>query len=196
MIEYDISYIDNNIDEKIKGILPKSMKMYYNNELAINHIDGFMGLYSISQFYNMNSGSTSTLLKVFDKYYLHQGEKGENVSLFDIETDLQIEETYDTFLIAGLLSKKVIVNNPALDESYDILYTEMIELNNPNFCNPYHMISGVLTKFEMQMQDLRMQFTAINFSVLNSSISLADIPDNAIEVNREQMNQIISRLME
>jgi len=108
-----------------------------------------------------------------------------------------IEYTDEVKEIAGLLCKKAIVTLPGQNDTFSIYYTDEISISKPNSTNPYNQIDGVLMEFQLKLAYLKMQFTAEKFvPSQNNKTREFKVPDNCLEVNREQMTYIIKRLME
>jgi len=177
-------------------LLPKKMKLFFNEKQAANHIEGFMGFYKLNAITDFHSRKCSTILKILDKNYLFKGRRDEQMCCFDAMEDMRINETPETKVIAGFTCKKSIVHLPSTGESFTIYYTDEIALRHPNSTNPYKNVDGVLMEFELNLLDLRMRFVAEKFHDLNVGTSLNKIPDNMKVVNRDQMTQILHKLME
>ncbi|MBN1157855.1 MAG: hypothetical protein JXA61_00615 [Bacteroidales bacterium] len=195
-IEYHITYLNEDIDERQEALLPENMVLVFNENLAVNSIDGFLGLYKFHTITNFASKKCSTLLKVFDRHYLYNGKRGEFVCCFDEMEELDIRETDETRNIAGLTCKRAIVTHSSGRDTYDIYYTTDINLPHPNMNNPYKGIDGVLMQFELQLLHLRMEFTAIRFQPNSGKGSKPAIPEEITEVSRDQMIQILNKLIE
>jgi hypothetical protein len=108
-----------------------------------------------------------------------------------------IEPTDETRTIVGLECKRSIVRLGDTGESFDIYYTNDIKLADPNMTNPYKKIDGVLVEFQLSLSGLKMKFTAEKFeNQTNNSNKELVVPKNSIEVTRDQMTQIINRLVD
>jgi hypothetical protein len=172
------------------------MKLVFNHRQAANYIVGFMGFYELNAFTDFHSRTCSTLLKVWDKYYVFKGRRDEMMCCFDPMEDMKISETSETKTIAGFICKKVIVSIPSTHSSFDVYYTEDIDLRHPNVTNPYKKINGVLMEFELILSGVRMRLTADNYQPLPDKPFKDDLPEKMKEISSEQMIQLMSRLME
>ncbi|MBN2481666.1 MAG: hypothetical protein JXB19_08000 [Bacteroidales bacterium] len=195
-IEYRIRYLNENLDDREAVLLPENMELVFNKDLAVNYIDGFLGLYKFNTITNFESKKCSTLLKVFDKHYLYNGKRGEFMYCFEDMEDLEILETDETRVIAGLTCRRAIATFPSGRGDFDVYYTTDIDLRHPNINNPYKKIDGVLMQFELQLLHLRMEFTAVRFQPGAGRGPKLTIPENITEVTRDQMLQILDKLME
>jgi hypothetical protein len=195
-IDYKITYLNYNLDKKTLEILPKHMRMVFNEKQAINNIEGFLGFYKLEAVTNFRTRKCSTLLKVFDKHYLYKGRHDEMMCCFDSMQDMEIKETTDIKNVAGFNCKKAIIYLPSSQTSFDVYYTGDIELKHPNSTNPYFKINGVLMEFELKLLYLHMRFTAEKFQPLDETSDIFDLPKNIRIINRDQMTEILNKLME
>ena len=196
-IEYKITYLENNSNQISPNLLPKKMKLEFNQDYSINVIEGFMGVFKLNNITYFRHKRCSTLLEVLNKNYVYLGKRGEEMCCFEDMDGLIIEGTNETRTIAGLDCNKVIARLGENGESFEVYYTKDIKLEDPNMTNPYKKIDGVLVEFQLSLSGLKMKFTAEKFeSQINNSIKKPSFPKNSNEVTRDQMSQIITRLVD
>lgn len=195
-IDYKITYLNSDLDKKTQNILPTKMKLTFNQKEASNQIDGFMGMYKLSAFTNFQTRKCSTILKVFDKHYLFQGEREEQMCCFDTMEDMVVQKTDETKIIAGFTCTKAIVTFPSNEDTIHIFYTEEIKLKHPNVTNPYKQVKGVLMEFELSLLYLKMRFEAEKYEPIDSVVIQPKVNNKSKLVSRDQMTQILNRLME
>jgi GLPGLI family protein len=78
---------------------------------------------------------------------------------------LSFKFTNDIKEIAGFKCKKVIatkVDDPTI--TFDVWYTEEIDVQSPNFSNPYAEIKGMLMEYRLKKFGLEMTFKAVSVS--------------------------------
>jgi GLPGLI family protein len=195
-IDYNITYLNNNLDDKTMELLPKHMKLFFDENQALNNIEGFLGFYKLDAITDFHTRKCSTILKVFDKNYLFKGRRDEMMCCFDSMEDMKITETNETKIIAGFECRKAIVFLPSTGKQFDIYYTDKIELRRPNSTNPYKKINGVLMEFELNLLYVKMRFTADKFQAQSVNPSKSALPKNIRDINRDQMTQLLNKLME
>jgi GLPGLI family protein len=196
-IEYKITYLENNLHQISPNLLPKKMKLEFNQEYSINVIEGFMGVFKLNNITYFKHKRCSTLLEVLNKNYIYLGKRGDEMCCFENMDDMIIEHTDEIKTIAGLTCNKATIRLGDNDESFDIYYTNDIKLANPNMTNPYKKIDGVLVEFQLSLSGLKMKFTAEKFeSFINNTLKEPVFPKNYNEVSRDQMTHIINRLMD
>jgi hypothetical protein len=195
-IDYKITYLNNNLDSKTLEILPKHMKLIFDEKHAINNIEGFLGFYKLEAITNFHTRKCSTMLKIFDKNYLFRGKRDEMMCCFDSMDDMKIKETSETKNIAGFVCKKDVIYLPSAQTSFEVYYTSDFGLKHPNSTNPYHEINGVLMEFELNLLYLRMRITAEKFQPAAEASGETEFPANSKTISRDQMTEILSKLME
>ena len=79
--------------------------------------------------------------------------------------------------IAGFRCKEAIaIYNDASKPDMTLYYTDEINMTQPNWCNQFHEIDGVLLAYEIDRYDIRMRFRATSFSEEEVPQSEFDIP--------------------
>ena len=196
-IEYKIQYIENNHNHISSTLLPKKMKLEFNQEYSTNVIEGFMGVFRLNSVINFKHKRCSTLLEILNKNYLFKGKRGDEMCCFEPMNKMEIAYTEETKQIAGLNCKKAIIKLPEKNEKFEVYYTNDIRLSNANISNPYSDIDGVMMDFQLNLTGLKMKFTAEKFEKDNNiKPHKLKVPDNCTIVTRQQMVQIINKLME
>ncbi|MBN2348836.1 MAG: hypothetical protein JXJ22_08370 [Bacteroidales bacterium] len=194
IIEYEITYLENQIQNYPSALLPKKMKLAFTRHQSINTIEGFMGFFKLDNLTSFNGKKCITHLKVLDKNYVYEGKRNELMCCFDAMENMKIEFTDETKLIAGLQCKKAIIKQGD-ETSFEVYYTNEIKIENPNITNPYKKIDGVLMEFELKMNNLRMHFIANKFENSKPEKSKLEIPDEAEIITRDQMSYVMNELL-
>ena len=156
-----------------------------------------MGVFRLNNFTYFRHKRCSTLLEVLNKNYIYFGKRGDEMCCFEGMEDMSVELTDETKVIAGLTCHKAVVTTQPSNETFDVYYTNEIRLSDPNMTNPYKQIDGVLMEFQLSLSGLKMRFTADNFeNSLKTPLKELEYPKNSYKVSRDQMSEIISKLME
>ncbi len=195
-IDYKITYLNDDLDKKMLDILPKRMKLIFNQKEAINNIEGFLGFYKLEALTNFHTRKCSTILKVIDKNYLYKGRHEEMMCCFNSMDEMVITETDEIKNIAGFNCHKAIIYLPSNKTTFDIYYTGEINLKHPNSTNPYRKINGVLMEFELKLLHLHMRFSAEKFQPVAEIPDEYNLPKSIRTIDRDQMTQILGKLLE
>lgn len=114
---------------------------------------------------------------------------------------MTIEYTDETDSIAGFLCKQAIAtfDNPELP-SIELYYTNEIQLQDPNWCNQFKEIDGVLLQYEVERYGLRMRFRATEIyyeEILDSDFLIEEgYKYVSAETMDTEMETIFSTLLE
>lgn len=195
-LEYRISYLNAVEDNYDPSFLPKKMILEFNQDFSINRIDGFMGFFKLGNITYFKNRKVKTHLKVLDQNYTFIGGRNDMMCCFDCMEGMKITEDTAVITIAGLKSKKVTISFKDSPDTFEVYYTNDIDLAHPNRSNPYANINGVLTKFRLIMGPYNMLFTASKFDPKKAPENEMDIPEESMEVNHLEMVAILNRLME
>jgi len=195
-IDYKITYLNTDLDKKTMELLPKEMKLLFDEKHAVNNIEGFLGFYKIDAITDFSTRKCSTLLKVFDKHYLFKGKRDEMMCCFDTMEGMEINRTEEKKTIAGFECTKALAFLPSTGDTITIYYTDDIQLKHPNATNPYKDVSGVLMEFELKLLYLKMRFTAENYQSQLTEIDRSVFPKNTRHINRDQMTTLLNKLMD
>lgn len=196
IITYDITYLQNELENIETNILPKKMILKFNDNYSLTQINGFMGLFGISLISDFENSKDITMVKFFDNKYVHYCDKNEQSSLFDYMKVEKIRNKNDsTKNYSGYEAKTARVYEED-KPPYTIFYTDEFGVSNPNRNNPFREVDGVLLEFQLQLLQLRMNLVA-------QQIEHKEIPDEAFEVSdeytnisRESMILILNKMLE
>ncbi len=195
-ITYEISYLQNNLENIETSLLPKKMTLTFNSNYSLTKIDGFMGLFSISLISEFNNSKDITMVKFFDNKYVHYCDKNEVSSIFEymniknIKTNNQTTSDY-----LGFDAKTAQVFEKGL-EPYNIYFTDEIGVSDPNRNNPFRDINGVLLEFQLQLLQLRMNLTAKKVEQKTVTNDVFTVPDEYTTVSRESIILILNKMLE
>lgn len=196
MIEYNVTYLSNK-SSMPTSLLPKKVILKFRAQKSITTIEGFMGMFSLSNISDFRKHTNTMLLKVMDNKYYYAGEKYDPPFFFDGLKNLEITQTEQTKIIAGLMCKKAIISFADTTQvPFELYYTEQIQIKNANKSNPFSSINGVLMQFNIQISNIEMQLTASKYVVENVSAELFDVPKEYKKVARDKLTNVVAKLLE
>ncbi|MFW5887128.1 MAG: hypothetical protein ACOCUL_05160, partial [Bacteroidota bacterium] len=97
--------------------------------------------------------------------------------------------------ICDFLCKKAIAKLPD-GSSFEVYFTEEIGLKNPNALTPFEPIDGVLMKFQMKLNSVRMDINAKKFYEKKVPVEEFEIPPGFKRISKEKMEEVVNELME
>ncbi len=195
-ITYEITYLQNNLENIETGLLPKKMTLTFNSNYSLTKIDGFMGLFSISLISDFKNSKDITMVKFFDNKYVHYCDKNEESSIFEYMNIQNIKTNQQSITdYLGFDARKAQVFEKELDPYY-IYFTDEIGVSNPNRNNPFRDVNGVLLEFQLQLLQLRMNLTAKEVEQKTITNDEFTVSDEYTTVSRESIILILNEMLE
>lgn len=196
IIEYDVIYLRNN-SSMPTNLLPKKIILKFRGHKNITTIEGFMGMFSLSNISDFRKQINITMLKVMDNKLYYVGERNEVPFFFEYINNFELEYTDETKYFANLLCKKVIVKLiDSTHSSFDLYYTESIDIRNPNRLNPFSEIDGVLMAFNIHLKNIEMRVEASKYKQVTVENNVFEVPDNYIKISKRKIMSIMTKLLE
>lgn len=192
VIEYDAAVIDQS--NPMATLAPSKMFIKFKNNKSCAEMSAGMGFFSTSFISNPETKTLTQLVKLLNKkFYLIQNEadlKRENASY-----PVEITPTKETKLIAGYkcIKAHVKINDENASE-FDVFYTKELNIQNPNFANPYFMVDGVLMEYQMKKFGLEMKFTLKSVKKETVEDATFDLPSDYKKISQKEMNELFEAL--
>ncbi len=196
-IEFQITYEQQEVGGYSASLLPAKMTMEFRDNMIKNTIQGGMGFFNLVNVSDLKNYQFITYLRFIDKKYIFKGDRNEPPCCFGLMHDMNIEFTKQTKEIIGFDCKKAIASFPDESlESFDIWYTEDLQLNKPNGNSPYRKIPGVLLEFNTIMGNANMHMVAKKCDVSRVPAKIFDLPKNYTQVSKLEMETILNALLD
>lgn len=193
-IHYNITYHDRNAvlpDE----LMPNSMVVKFKDDKTLMEITSPIGNNGVFIITEPDENKIQTYIRILGMRYYYEGLAGEVPPGINPMDSMHIETTREVNKILDLECKKAVVRIPERNFTYNIWYTEDIDIKRPNESNPFKKIDGVLINFFFLMGDIIIEFEA-------DGIYLKSIPDKTFEksdnfrrIDRQSMDDIIGSMM-
>jgi hypothetical protein len=160
-IEYDATPVDP--DNPMAGVAPSQMTVKFKKDKFAAEMST-MGVFTTTFITDPQTKTLTQMVRVWDdKMACVETEKDINRELEDYK--LTFEFTKETKMIAGLKCRKAIATKVAdPSQKFDVWYTEELNVQSPNFSNPYCEIKGMLMEYRLKKFDLEMNFKAVSVS--------------------------------
>lgn len=193
-IHYKITFHDRNAvlpDE----LMPSSMVVKFKDDKTLMEITSPIGNNGVFIISEPDKNQMQTFIRVLGMKYYYMGTTDEIPPGINPMNNMDLETTNQVSKILDLKCRKVIVRIPEKDFTYELWYTEEIDIKNPNSYNPFKDIDGVLINFFFMMGDIIVEFEA-------EGIYLRSIPDKVFErgenfrrIDRKSMDDLIASMM-
>ncbi len=197
IIEYKLSYIEENLKNYSEWMLPRKMVLLFNKHMTSNTIEGFLGIFSVTNITDLKNSTTATLLKFSDKKYVYYGKKGELPCCYGTMDQMKLVPVDTVKTLAGLECKAMQAVLSGSDTSrFMVYYTNRIDVDSPNAMNPFREVEGTLMEFQIDLLNVRMHLRASRVEPKKIPARQFKVPDEYITISRTDMESILQMLLE
>jgi GLPGLI family protein len=192
VIEYDATVVDQA--NPMANLAPSKMTMRFKENKAVAEMSAGMGLFSTSFISDPDKKTLTQLVKLLNKKFSLVQNQAE-IEAENKNYPVEVTPTKETKMIAGYKCLKSHVKMK--DDSgveFDIFYTKDLGIKDPNFCNPFYMVDGVLMEYQMKKFDLEMRFTAKSVKKEDVDDSAFDLPSDYKKISQKEMNELFQGL--
>lgn len=197
VVHYDVSFPYSEPEEGLMtSMLPSKMTMKFEEGRYVTELTAGMGMFRM-RFVSNNQKRVlhHTLDMMKKKIMVEVNEKGARKMLDDFP-ELRILSTDETDTLAEISCKKALglFAKPG-EPPMDIYYTDRIALEDPNWCNQFPSIDGVLLGYEIKRFGRRMRLRA-------TKVEAREVPDSVFsttnykKVSTDKMKHTMEELME
>jgi len=194
IIEYSITYLDEDSSKYDPNIRPDRMVVRFKNNNTVNRIEALSGAFSFAFIQDIDSKTSTTLVKILNKKLFYREPLQENRYHFAYKAmpDMIIEKVDETESFLGFSCKKALATfNDSTSYSFEIWYTDDIVVNMPNHNTPFEAIDGIMLKFSVIMFNQKMNIAATSVKSAKLAKDEFNIPLEYEEVNYETMMELI-----
>ncbi len=178
------------------SMLPNKMTMKFEEGRYVTELTAGMGMFRMRFISNTKDKILyHTLDMMDDKKMVEMNEDGARKMLKSFPK-LKILDEQGTDSLAGLPCKRALgFFAPSDEPPMEIYHTDRIALKEPNWCNQFHELKGVLLGYEVMRFGKRMRLRA-------TQVEAKEIPEKAFttdkyeQVSVEEMNRTMEKLME
>jgi hypothetical protein len=194
-IEYSIEFSGIEKSSFNTSMLPEKLTIKFRDNNTSNKIEGLKGKVNLSFINNVKDHNFIILANLLGKklYYQDSLLKKNLPNVFLGMPDISIQKTDEVFHYKGFNCKKAIARyNDNSDYSFEILYTNDINIVNPNANTPFESIDGVMLKFSIKLNTHIMNISAI--SIMQEDISMDEfaVPQGYEKMPKRTIDDLFS----
>jgi len=196
-IDYEITFPYIETDGLTASFLPDKMTMTIKNDQYSTRIKTYGGIFKSSNIVDTGTRQFTQMLKIFKKKVTCDYNEGDMKSFKGEFPDFTLIPSNETETIAGFLCKKATgVFHDIETPDIVIYYTDQFAIKDPNWCNPFSDIDGVMMAYEIEQFDTRARIVATSVAV--DAIEEEDIlkDEGYTEVNYESMKIEFEKIMD
>ncbi len=190
-IEYKVSYL-NSEENDLVSLMPEKMLCHFKDNKVALDLSGGMGLFRTTFIFDNDKKTFLQLVKILQSKYAATIHQDSITYLLNEFPKLKINIKPEFKEIAGYKCKRaeVIFENPTFP-SFDIYYTDDINIKNPNWCSPFKEISGVLMEYRMKKYNMEMQITAVSVSNENVEEEIFELPEDHKKISLKDLDAML-----
>lgn len=197
IIIYDIEYFETEKENPLISLLPTQMTITFKDDKAVSVFEGWMGIFSSCLITDISEGENKTLIKLSNEKYYYVSDINEPL-IGEIVDSIHIEKLNEEKEIAGYMCKKSHVSfidtAKNTNTSFDIYYTNQINLKYPNINSPFKDIDGILMEFQMEVNNVEMKLTFNNLKIEKVPDSVFNVPNDYDFVTKIEMEEILKKV--
>lgn len=160
-IEYAMTFPDLPSNSMFTDLLPEKALLSFNRDQQALDLSAGMGLFRSTIVVNTPSQLVDHRMSILGKKLAAEFTLGELMTANKYPLPLAVVYTAARDTIAGLPCKQAFLVYDSIDlPEAEVWYTEAIALERPNWYGPYEQIPGVLMRYELTQNNIRMRFEA------------------------------------
>lgn len=161
LIEYEITYPNPPDDKYVQKMLPTVLDFKFKRGLTKSEVSISLGMIKIFYLTDVKKKTMTEMVKFMTNKYSHEMDIGAVEDLMSELPPYTIEQTEDTKMIANYKCKKATVYVGGKEPyTFDLYYTNEIDIPEANWYNPFKEIEGVLMEYEIERFNMLMHLTA------------------------------------
>lgn len=196
-IIYSIEYLENSMTTVSTSLLPKKMVRKFRKGMLSSSMEGFFGMFMITNISDIRNNTNTTLLRVMDNRFRYTAPPGDYGCCFNPYEGMQITFCPERKTIAGFdCSKALVTYGNSHGDSVEIWYSSEIGPSFANRLTPFEPVDGMLMEFNLELQKLKMHFVADEVRKKSMPRSAFMVKGEYVPISKIRMEKIISALME
>jgi len=198
-ITYSIEYDSLTLEKIDKKILPTTLTVRFKDNNTFNSIEALSGAVNISIISQPSEERYVTLLKVFNKKLYHdEPYTSEHYpALYSKIPPVVIDSLQENIEYLGFKCKKVrghFADSP--DFKFDIIFTNEIQIEDPNINTPFESVKGVMLVFNLRFNKLNMFLKAQSVEEVSINTNEFQIPSDYKHVDFTTMSELVYLLQQ
>lgn len=178
-VTFDVTYPYMTKKGLMASMMPNSMELKFKGNNYSSDLTAGMGLFRMGFISDNNDRRLKNFLKIGPQKMAVELDEQHTLQYLEEFPELTIIKTPGIDTIAGFRCKEAIaIYNDASKPDMTLYYTDEIKMTQPNWCNQFNEIDGVLLAYEIDRYDIRMRFRATSFSEDKIEATEFNIPED------------------
>lgn len=191
-IEYQASVLDQT--NSMAAMAPHKMTVRFKANKSCAEMNAGMGLFSASFISDPEKKTFTQLVKILNKKFTLTHDEAA-INKENERYPVKLIPTLETKMIAGYKCMKMkVIPLDKKSMPFDIFYTKELNIQNPNFTNPFYKVDGVLMEYQLKKFGLEMRFVAKSVTPETIDDKYFQIPPEYKKVSEREMKMIFDDL--
>lgn len=163
VIEYALSFPDYDPNGIMAGMLPERTTVSFMEDRQVAELSAGMGMFRTVMMADNANKAMDYHLSLMSKKIVARMIPSD-LGMFQAESGTPtILYTNDIDTVAGYPCKRAVAIFDGIEQpEVELWYTDRIDLKNPNWFGPFSEIPGVLLRYELMQNGVRMRLDAIS----------------------------------
>ncbi len=194
-IEYGIQ-VEGGDKAKISSFsIPSKFVVKFKDNNTSNHIEGMSGSVNLTFIKNIDDQTFIVLVNLWSKKLFYQDSllKKNLPETYPGMELLSIKKTDEIVEFNGFKCKKAVAHfMDSTSLKFDILYTNEINIANPNVNTPFEQVDGVMLKFSVKVNKHLMSLSATTIKRERISMDEFSLPKGYEKVTKRTIEDLVS----
>jgi len=197
VIEYEVTYPDLDSNNIMLEMLPDKMVMKFKKDKYKSELKTAAGIIEMAVLADASTHTMCNMVKIFSDRYVLRMNHSEALEMTSVLPPFQTVVLDEWEDIADAKCRKVLLDfGTAKSESYLFYYTDEIDLQDPNWCTPYHEIKGVLLDYRIENYNMDMRLKAVKIIPEKIDDSEFVVDDSYKELTPSEFDALVVKNME
>jgi len=163
VIEYTLSFPEYDPNGIMAGMLPERTTVSFSDDRQVAELSAGMGMFkTVMMADNVNENMEYHLSLMSKKIVAHMVPS--DLGMFQVQSGTPtILYTNDIDTVAGYPCQRAVAIFDGIDQpEIELWFTDRIAMKNPNWFGPFREVPGVLLRYELVQNGVRMRLSAIS----------------------------------
>ncbi len=161
VIHYKVSFPYSEESGLMASLLPDEMTMWFKDNIYVTELSAGMGMFKTRFIADSKEHRLTHMLKIMNKkMVLELDSLGTQEFLKDFPA-MTVLKAQGMDSIAGAPCQRAVgIYHAPSKRAMNIFYTDRVDIDQPNWCNQFQVLDGVLLYYEMERFGKRMRLEA------------------------------------
>lgn len=194
-IEYNIQFEGADQSKINTNMLPTKLTVKFRDNNTSNKIEGLSGSVNLTYIKNVDDNNFIVLVNLWSKKLFYQDSllNANLPNTYPGMPAIRIDKTNEMVMFNGFSCKKAIAHyQDSSNYTFEILYTNEINIDNPNANTPFDQIDGVMLKFSIKFNKYMMNISSASIKSEDISMDEFSLPSGYEKVSKRTIEDLVS----